>query len=161
MGVINRKVDPSRRMMRQHPYDVWRAFYALRMRDRLICCGDYDGEWYSVEDVARVLYINFDDLRESDQKRVIQQKLESSLCCLKSSVFIEEYKVARHVKDRDGFTVDCVMDGQGVYRARLNVFNLHGWSREMKLDSVRDDLDRKWGIILGRHGAIERYMRYR
>lgn len=165
MGPIGRKIDVNRRMQRQHPFDVWRAFYALRMRDRLSWHwdhdGDPDGKWYSTIDIARVLYTNFDDLREGDQRHVVQQKLDSSIRCLNSSVFIEEHQIPRRIKDRYGVTIDCIMEGQGVYRARPNVFNINGWPRDLKLDSVRDDLDRKWGIILGRQGAIQRYMRYR
>jgi hypothetical protein len=157
MGVINRKIDPNRKMLRQHPYDVWRVLYALRLRE--LALGE-DHTFYSPEDIARVLYTNFDDLRPQDRERVLSLKLDCPLRCLKNSCFAEEEKIKRDIRDRFGSLIDIAYDGQNRYRARSNVFNIAGWRRSSMLESTRSSLDDTWGIYIGRRGAVDRYLRY-
>lgn len=137
-------------MQRQHPYEVYRALLALRLRDQAIC-----GElvYYTPREIAQVLYTNFDDLLPMDQNRVMQFKLDCPLRCLKYSTFVEEHTLPRRVNDYFGNLTDIVRDGQGSYRARENVFNLSGWTRKQMLDATEDALDRDWAMYINRRGA--------
>lgn len=149
MGVINRKIDPNRRLQRQHPYDVYRALLALRLRDQAL---GQEEAFYTPEDIARVLYINYDDLLSRDRERVLYFKLDCALRCLKNTCFVEEHTVSSRVNDYLGHLTDIVRIGQNTYRASSNVFNISGWTRQQTLDATRDGLDRDWGIYIGRRG---------
>lgn len=156
MGVINRKIDPNRRMQRQHPYDVWRALNAMRMRDMAL---NQDLAFYTPEDIARVLYINFDDLMPMDRTRVLTFKLSCSIRCLAGTCFAEEKTNYKHIEDRWGYR-EVIAQGEGTYRARDNVFNIAGWTRQMMLDSTRSGIDRDWARYIGRRGAFVDYLGY-
>ena len=154
MGVINRVVDPNRRMMRQHPFDVWRVLVALQFRNRMI---NEDDRFYNSYQVAQVLYSNFDDLSLADQNRVVRLKLDCAFYCLKNSPFAEEEKERKEIRDRFGFR-DISFEGKGNLRAR-HVFNFAGYNRENRLRATRDSLDRDWGMYIVRRGAVDRYLR--
>lgn len=149
MRPIGRKIDPNRRMQRQHPFDVYRVLLALRLRDQLT-----SGElaYYTSREIAQVLYTNFDNLLTMDQNRVMQFKLDCPLRCLKNSTFVEEHTLPRLVKDYFGNLTGMVRDGQGSYRARENIFNIRGWKRQQILDATEDSLDRDWSRYINRCG---------
>lgn len=156
MGIINRRVDPHRKMLRQHPYDVYRALEAMRLRS--ILADDDPNRYYDPNQIATVLYSNFHELHEDHQKRVIQLKLNCALTLLKDSCFVEEDTVTKHLKDRWNYS-EVIRQGLGIYRARPNIFNMAGWDRKTQMDSTRHALDRTWGIVLGRPNAVRNYLR--
>lgn len=155
MGIINRKVDPNRNMQRQHPFDVWRALVALQMRDMMI--DEKENLFYPPEMIAKVLYVNFDDLRPHDQHRVIERKLIWALKCLCYSVHAEEDKTRRMIPDRYGGPPEVTYEHKNVFRAR-HIFNIPGWRRSTMLEATKESIDRQWGLYLGRAGAVDAFI---
>jgi hypothetical protein len=148
MRPIGRKIDPNRRMNRQHPFDVWRALVALQLRDRFIGVEDY---FYEPTDIARVLYTNFDDLLPRDRQRVIVFKMSCPIRCLRYTCFVEEFKTFCRKFDRWGNDLGSGWEDHNRFRAR-HVFNIKGISRQQMFDYTYDALDKDWGKYIGRRG---------
>jgi len=148
MGIINRKVDPDRRLQRQHPYDVWRALFAMRLRDRML---GQEEAFYSPEQIAAVLYVNFDDLRPTDRTRVIYFKLHLPLAYLRRSLYAEIDQESRYSRMRSmdlGYPLG--IPNSETFRARDSVFKIKGFPLSTMLDFTRSSMDKEWGYYIGR-----------
>ena len=135
MRPIARKIDPYRRMNRQHPFDVWRALFALRLRDGLI---GIDGQFYTPNEIAEVLYSNFSHLSPRDQNRVLAVKLKFPLNCLSFNGFIEEDKtfLPKTYMNNYNSWEDIrrpVWQHNNKFRAR-NIFRLRGIDYQESMD---------------------------
>lgn len=142
------KIDINRRFKRQHPFDIWEVLTRLQVMDKL---QDVEERFFSPEEIGAVLYCNWNDFSESQQKYIASAKLYFPLLCLTTTCFVVEESVSAPNPDAYlRFMKPTVTRYLQRYKAMPNIFRDYGYTKEQVREATRSAIDDKWADWINR-----------
>lgn len=151
-------VDPNKRMLRTHPFYIWRALHRFRVMDRL---RGEEGAYHSPEEIAGVLFSNWADLEPFQRRKVVTAKIDFPLLFLKHKlIWVEEETTQVENPDRwDREYRPLVDKGINHFRAKPGPFL--NWDCELfePMETSWNCLDEEWGYWTGRRDRYAALMK--
>lgn len=151
-----RPVDPYRRLNRTHPYDIWGTLYRIAAYEKV---KDLPAAFYTPEQIAALLFTNWNELSEAQQARVVAVKVSFGIAFLKVGRYIsEDYELVRPEPDREWREPTVV--NKGTYRVgHRGTFHIEGWSPDQVKMITFSSMDDHWGKWIGRRSFdISKYL---
>ena len=144
------KIVMGRRMVAMHPFYIWRALERFRTMDKL---AGNETQFRTQEEIASVLFTNFNGLDRKDQAWVISCKISFGLMAAKQRGYVEEEREKVQRGYSRYFNNEIVeYRGTGRFRSLGNHFDevTYMESKEEKLLAARESMDTLWAVLVGR-----------
>ncbi len=159
LNVKVRKIDPNRRMLHTHPFYIWQVLMRFRTMDKLI---GVEHQWRTPAEIARQLFINFDELTEYQQNHVIRCKLDLALAMLKHNYWLKERETREDNPQylKYSWADPYIIKEHNEWQARAQAFgDLDALPVERRQEWTAEAIDAHWALWIGRPDYHERATR--